>query len=99
MSDIVEVFENAGRRADIVIVTGGLGPTEDDLTAGAAASFFGVDMAEKSDALNMINERFSERKRALLKINTNTATPIPNVILPLLVVGFVTGSITIKIAK
>lgn len=37
--DIVEVFENAGKRADIVIVTGGLGPTEDDLTAGAAARF------------------------------------------------------------
>ena len=37
--DIVEVFENAGKRADIVIVTGGLGPTEDDLTAVAAARF------------------------------------------------------------
>jgi nicotinamide-nucleotide amidase len=71
--DIVEVFENAGKRADIVIVTGGLGPTEDDLTAGAAASFFGVDMAENPDALNMIKERFSERKRELLKINKKPA--------------------------
>ena len=71
--DLVEAFGNAQKRADIVVVTGGLGPTKDDLTAEAAARFFGVDLTEHPDALNMIKERFSQRKRKLLEINKKPA--------------------------
>jgi nicotinamide-nucleotide amidase len=71
--DIIEAFGYAQKRADIVIVTGGLGPTKDDLTAGAAARFFRVDLKQNPDALNMIKERFSERKRNLLEINKKPA--------------------------
>lgn len=44
MDDIAAVFAAAAARADVVTVTGGLGPTVDDMTAAAAARFLGVDM-------------------------------------------------------
>lgn len=40
----IEVFQNAGRRADLVISTGGLGPTADDLTRQAIADAAGVEL-------------------------------------------------------
>jgi len=41
---LLEAYKAAFRRADIVIATGGLGPTEDDLTKETAAEFFGLDL-------------------------------------------------------
>ena len=49
--DIGSVLKEIGRRADVCIVTGGLGPTKDDLTAESAAKAAGVDIAVNSDAL------------------------------------------------
>lgn len=47
--------------ADAVIVTGGLGPTEDDLTRQAVAAHFGLELVEDADALGRIEERFARR--------------------------------------
>jgi nicotinamide-nucleotide amidase len=44
MGDIGAAFGAASARADVVTVTGGLGPTVDDITAAAAAQYLGVDM-------------------------------------------------------
>lgn len=40
MERIVQAFDEAFKRSDLVITTGGLGPTQDDLTKEAAAKFF-----------------------------------------------------------
>ncbi len=42
-SDLAEALSQAARRADLVICSGGLGPTEDDLTVDVAARLLGVD--------------------------------------------------------
>ena len=40
----VQVFRQAAERADLVIATGGLGPTADDLTRDAIAAVAGVEL-------------------------------------------------------
>ncbi|NIS09276.1 MAG: competence/damage-inducible protein A [Candidatus Dadabacteria bacterium] len=71
--DIMQAFRNAKARADVIIVTGGLGPTNDDLTAGVAAKFFGAKLCENPQALDMIKKIFARRKRKLLEINKKPA--------------------------
>ena len=48
-------------RCDVVLMTGGLGPTEDDLTRAAVAKVFGSTLAEDPEAWRMIEERWSHR--------------------------------------
>ncbi len=58
---IVDALRLAGSRADLVLVTGGLGPTEDDLTIAAAAAFAGAPMVEDAPTLETIRRRFERR--------------------------------------
>src|SRR5512140_2433009 len=51
------VREQAGR-ADLVLVTGGLGGTPDDLTREAVAAAFGVEQAEYADVATQLRARF-----------------------------------------
>ena len=51
--------------ADVVIATGGLGPTEDDLTRQAVAAYFGLELVEDAEALAHIRERFARRGREM----------------------------------
>jgi nicotinamide-nucleotide amidase len=53
------------RMADVVIVTGGLGPTEDDLTRQAIAAHFGLELVEDAEALARIEERFAHYGRTM----------------------------------
>jgi len=84
VDDIVEVVRLAVRRADIVITTGGLGPTVDDMTMEAVAAALNRPLVLNKEALGMV-ERFytskgymltpEARKMALLP---EGAVPIPN---------------------
>ncbi len=58
---IRETLESALERADIVITTGGLGPTSDDLTRDAAADLLGLPLEPDSAILDAIRERFAKR--------------------------------------
>jgi len=52
--------------ADVVIITGGLGPTEDDLTRQAVAVHFDLALVEDAEALRRIQERFARYGRRTL---------------------------------
>ena len=41
---ILDAFNEAQQRVDLVLVTGGLGPTKDDITKNVLAHFFGMEM-------------------------------------------------------
>jgi len=82
--DIVEALLDLARRQDLVIVTGGLGPTADDLTSRAAARAFERRLMLSDEALQQIREHFrrsgrpmhpGDEKQALLP---QKATILPN---------------------
>jgi len=61
--DITAILKDIGNRSDVVIVTGGLGPTEDDLTSESVAGAAGVKLVFNEDADRSIKEFFRSRNR------------------------------------
>ena len=60
LKDIVRVTTSALARADILIVSGGLGPTEDDLTREAVAETLGLQLRRDPEIVRAIERRFTE---------------------------------------
>lgn len=80
----VEVFRIATRRAGLVVATGGLGPTQDDLTRQALARLAGVELVFDAASDAAIRAMFARRGRAMPERNRvqamlpHGAEPIPN---------------------
>jgi nicotinamide-nucleotide amidase len=55
---IVEAIRLAATRADVVIVTGGLGPTQDDITRDALAVVMGAPMVRHAELEDLLREKF-----------------------------------------
>jgi nicotinamide-nucleotide amidase len=64
-----EIFRQAAERVDLVIVTGGLGPTADDLTRDALAAAAGVELELNETAWAHIRALFARRKRDMPQRN------------------------------
>ena len=81
---ILSIFEESSKRADLVIVTGGLGPTKDDITKKTFCKYFNTELIVHPQALADVTEFFKKRGRALSGLNTSqgelpaNATFIPN---------------------
>ncbi|HEY6414656.1 MAG TPA: molybdopterin-binding protein, partial [Acidimicrobiales bacterium] len=65
LARIVGALELALGRADAVIVCGGLGPTQDDITRNAIAQVLGVRLVQDDDVVDRILERFAARGRRM----------------------------------
>lgn len=62
---VQEVFREALGRVDLVIATGGLGPTDDDLTVAAVAEALGLPLERNEEAWAHVQEFFRRRRRPL----------------------------------
>jgi nicotinamide-nucleotide amidase len=72
-SAILKAFDEALAQHDVVVVTGGLGPTHDDITRAAVCKFFKTDLIVDADAFENIKQRFARRNIALVKRNEDQA--------------------------
>ena len=63
IDDLITILTEIGSRSDIAIVTGGLGPTGDDLTAEAVAGAAGVELVFHEEADQSIKAYFRSRNR------------------------------------
>ena len=70
---IEEALAESIKRSDVVLVTGGLGPTSDDITREAAAKVLGVEMIEDEAALRSLKEFFALRKKPMVDANLKQA--------------------------
>ena len=80
LGDLVNGLESALKRSDVVITTGGLGPTSDDLTRESIARYFNEDMEVDPGLLKTLEENFSRRGTKMPKTNIKQATLIPSAI-------------------
>jgi nicotinamide-nucleotide amidase len=71
--DIVEMLRLIERRAEYLIISGGLGPTSDDLTREAVADFFGCKLVEDCAVLAAMQENYKKRGRVLDSSNLKQA--------------------------
>lgn len=71
--DILTAFAEAENRADIILITGGLGPTSDDLTKPVLAKYFNCGLEINAEALAEVTEFFNSRGRELTEINKQQA--------------------------
>lgn len=61
------------QRSDVVLITGGLGPTKDDITKKTLCDFFGSELYENEEALNNVKRIFAARGYELTPINRQQA--------------------------
>ncbi len=69
LRDIADAISQAAGRADVVVVTGGLGPTVDDLTRQALANAMGVELVTDTRSLDRIEKFFSRRGWKMSEVN------------------------------
>ncbi|GAA5494395.1 nicotinamide-nucleotide amidohydrolase PncC [Rubritalea halochordaticola] len=80
---VKQALAEAIERSDVLIVTGGLGPTSDDLTREATAEAMGIELIEDEHALRVIERFFANRGRPMAEGNRKQAlTPCGAEVLP-----------------
>ncbi|MHA7128419.1 competence/damage-inducible protein A [Algoriphagus namhaensis] len=67
--DILSAFKEAEYRADLILITGGLGPTQDDLTKPLLAEYFNAEIIEFPEAVAAITDFFKRRGRDMIPAN------------------------------
>lgn len=83
LAAIAEELTRLGERAEVVVCTGGLGPTSDDLTSAAAAKAAGVALERDESVLSHLERLYASKGRALLDANAKQADfPQGAVVLP-----------------
>lgn len=81
---IKETLKLSSSRADIIVLTGGLGPTQDDITKDALAEFIGTSLHIDRMAMDNIDRFFMDRGKEMTENNKRQAlaidggTPLPN---------------------
>lgn len=70
---ILDALAQAETRADIILITGGLGPTKDDITKLTLAKYFNMGFRNDSESLEIIKSIFKKFNRPMLDVNIKQA--------------------------
>jgi len=70
---ILKALKEAEENADIIIITGGLGPTKDDITKHTICEYFNDTLVEDRDVLANVEQIFSKYPGPLLDVNKQQA--------------------------
>ena len=73
LAAIQDTFRGALERVELVVASGGLGPTEDDLTREAVAELLGLRLVQNEGVIRAIQERFQKLGRAMAENNARQA--------------------------
>ncbi|GAB4327337.1 MAG: competence/damage-inducible protein A [Flammeovirgaceae bacterium] len=96
---ILKALQEAESRASIILTTGGLGPTKDDITKNTFAEYFGVGMTMRNEVLENIKELFRQRGRELTQLNEMQALVPENAEVIMNLVGTAPGMWFMKNGK
>ncbi|MBN1338351.1 MAG: competence/damage-inducible protein A [Bacteroidales bacterium] len=75
-------LREAVERSDVIMLTGGLGPTRDDITKDALAGFFNCGMVESNEVLDDIRRLFSQNRWTISALNARQAL-VPESCIPI----------------
>ncbi|WGQ11244.1 competence/damage-inducible protein A [Pedobacter gandavensis] len=70
---IMEALRLAESRADVILMTGGLGPTKDDITKVTLAKYFNMGFRRDEETLNHVTEIFARLNRPMIDLNRRQA--------------------------
>lgn len=74
---IIQSLDRALERADIILFTGGIGPTNDDITKQTLCSYFNTKLVHNASVLENIEQLFSTRKNAVVNDLTRAQAMVP----------------------
>jgi len=77
-TDLVEVLNRAWQRSDLILTTGGLGPTDDDMTRQAIAAMLGEKIEIEPSLENNLRQRFRQFDMEMPLTNLRQASVIPS---------------------
>ena len=75
---ILDTLHQASQRADLILITGGLGPTKDDITKKTLAEYFQTGLRTDTDALENVERIFARYKVPVSDINKKQAEVLEN---------------------
>jgi nicotinamide-nucleotide amidase len=71
--DVLEALRQELVQSDIIILTGGLGPTNDDITKDILCTYFNTELVMDQKTLDYVTAYFEKRNRPMLAVNKNQA--------------------------
>jgi len=77
LNEIINSLDYLSSQNDVIIITGGLGPTKDDITKTALCKYFGAELVLDSLAFDNLEKYYQERGRTLTETNISQAY-VPN---------------------
>ncbi len=80
--EIIAALDDAKSISDLILITGGLGPTRDDITKLTLCEYFGGRLVMNEEILQMVQGFFQRLKRPMLEAN-NEQAEIPDNCLPI----------------
>lgn len=79
---IISTIDQALKDVDVVLITGGLGPTNDDITKKTLAEYFDCELVENKDCLRNVEEIFQRFNRPVTQVNREQAL-VPSCCFPI----------------